>query len=259
MNATKKKSEVYQNKFFKCCICNKNLCPICKTNHNKEHLIIDYELKNFICNMHGERFTSYCNQCHKNLCDLCELDHNKNHKFIYHREIMTNIEIKNNLNKLRNSIDDYKNNLKDIIKMLNKTIDNLEIYYSISNNIINNYQKKNRNFQILNNLNNIDESNQKIIKDIDRIINEKEIDNKIKNIINIYNAMINKNNNNLIVERENKNNNMILKIDEDDYQLNYKAGSPSIKENFPLTPNIGLDKIEGNSYLNSILQCFCHI
>ena len=43
------------NQLYKCCNCN-NFCPICKLNHNKDHKLIDYKLKNYLCNMHGEKY-----------------------------------------------------------------------------------------------------------------------------------------------------------------------------------------------------------
>ena len=39
------KSNTYQNIFYRCNKCKKNLCPLCKDNHNKEHKIINYEKK----------------------------------------------------------------------------------------------------------------------------------------------------------------------------------------------------------------------
>ena len=53
----KNKLEISYNKLYICCECNIYLCPICKIEHNqgnKEHTIIDYELKNYFCNIHGE-------------------------------------------------------------------------------------------------------------------------------------------------------------------------------------------------------------
>ena len=129
----KNKSEVYKNQFYKCCKCNINLCPLCKSNHDKEHIIIDYELKYYICNIHGERYISYCKECKKNLCDMCELEHNENHNYINYREILPKNEISNNLKDLRKSIDNYKNTIQDIIKIFNETINYFEKYYELSN------------------------------------------------------------------------------------------------------------------------------
>ena len=191
----KNKLEIYDNKIYKCCNCNTNLCSLCKSNHNKEHIIIDYDLINYICKLHGERYTSYCKQCEKNICDICELEHNKNHNLIYHRDIVKNKE-NNNLNELKIKIDKLKHEVNDIISKLNTIINNLDIYYNI-NNIINNSNNniRNRNFQILININNIYKSNNIIINDINNIINENSINYKIKYLYEMYNKMIDKNSN----------------------------------------------------------------
>jgi len=44
----KDKSKTYNNEFFKCLKCNKNLCPLCKSKHDNKHEIIDIKL--FISN-----------------------------------------------------------------------------------------------------------------------------------------------------------------------------------------------------------------
>ena len=62
------KSNTYQNIFYRCNKCKKNLCPLCKDNHNKEHKIINYEEKDYICKEHNQKYTSYCEKCKKNLC-----------------------------------------------------------------------------------------------------------------------------------------------------------------------------------------------
>ena len=97
-NCNKNKLEIYNNKIYKCCNCNINLCPLCKSNHNKDHIIIDYELINYICKIHGERYISYCKECEKNICDICELDHNNKHNLINHRDIINNKD-NNNINE----------------------------------------------------------------------------------------------------------------------------------------------------------------
>ena len=47
------KNEIYNNQLYKCCKCKINICPLCKLKHNKEHKLIEYELKNYLCNIHG--------------------------------------------------------------------------------------------------------------------------------------------------------------------------------------------------------------
>ena len=70
------KENTYKNKFYNCISCNKNLCPLCKTKHDKDHNIIDYDLKNYICAIYNELFNSFCKKCKKNICILCEPEHN---------------------------------------------------------------------------------------------------------------------------------------------------------------------------------------
>ena len=57
---------------------------------------------------------------------------------------------------------------------------------------MNNYNIKNKNYEILMNINNLYNNNEKIIKDINEIINENNIENKIKYIYNIYDKMMRK-------------------------------------------------------------------
>lgn len=54
------------------------------SQHNKEHKIVDYEMKNYNCYIHGERFISFCIDCKNNLCDLCEIDHDEKHDIIFY-------------------------------------------------------------------------------------------------------------------------------------------------------------------------------
>ena len=76
------KSETTNNKFYKCLNCNINLCPLCESSHNKSHKKIGYEMKNNYCNIHGERYISYCEDCNQNLCDLCDFSKHNNKFFI---------------------------------------------------------------------------------------------------------------------------------------------------------------------------------
>ena len=50
------KSNSNNNIFYKCITCKKNICPLCKSNHDKLHKIINYDDKNYICNKHNEIF-----------------------------------------------------------------------------------------------------------------------------------------------------------------------------------------------------------
>jgi len=46
------KNKSYNKIFYRCNKCKMNICPICKSKHNKEHNIINYDEKNYICEMH---------------------------------------------------------------------------------------------------------------------------------------------------------------------------------------------------------------
>ena len=48
------KGNSHNNLFFICNTCNKNLCPLCKSIHEQNHKIINYDDKNYICNIHNE-------------------------------------------------------------------------------------------------------------------------------------------------------------------------------------------------------------
>ena len=49
----KNKGNTYNNEFYKCINCDINICPLCKTTHNNEHNIINFDKKKIICNKHG--------------------------------------------------------------------------------------------------------------------------------------------------------------------------------------------------------------
>ena len=92
------------------------------------------------------------------------------------------------MNNLKRIINKFKNNLEEIIIKLKKLQNNLDIYYNINNDIINNYEiNKNRNYNLLINLNNIN-------NDIDNEINKLKYGNNLNKILDLYNE-INEDNN----------------------------------------------------------------
>ena len=188
----RKKSETYNNSFFICVSCNKNLCPLCRSSHEKEHNIFDYEEKYFKCSLHSESYIFYCEQCKKNICIVCEKDH-INHKKISLGEIIPDKnKIEEEKNNLRNKLDELQKEIQIIINKFNNVLKNLDIYYNIIDDLASGYDIRKRNFQILKNLNDISEYNNNIIKDLNQIINEKDINIKFKSIMNIYDKINNK-------------------------------------------------------------------
>ena len=185
------KNETMDNKFFICLDCNINLCPLCKLNHiknEKKHLIIDYDIKNNVCNEHVERYILHCEKCNKDFCDNC--NHHNVHKVSFLFKYIKKVKIKRD--DLRIKIDKLKNELLTNIEntALNKIIQNLELYFNICDNIVKNFDKKGKNYYSLMNTQNINDFNEMIFEDIEKILNEKNIDNKNNLISNLYNKMI---------------------------------------------------------------------
>ena len=104
-----------------------NLCPLCKSIHNKKHSIINYDLKNYICNKHSETFVKYCEDCKIDLCFSC-LNEHKNHEIISYEDILISDEdelidikkLRNKIDNLKEVINKFKLNLEDIINKIEK-------------------------------------------------------------------------------------------------------------------------------------------
>ena len=201
----KNRNYIYNNELYICLNCKMNLCPLCKSSHDKNHYIIKYDNKNYICNKHNEIYTKYL--YNKNICMLCENEH-KNHKSLYYGELLTDIN-----DEIKEYIDKFKNEMKNIFDNI---INNIDIYYNIYKNIIDYYKKRKKNYEILQNINEFNRYNKIIIKDIKEIINVKDNNIKFKNIMNIYNKM---------------NNNKIYENKEEKRYDNYIIGEFEIKEN----------------------------
>ena len=185
----KNKSITFRNQFYRCLSCQKNLCPLCKDSHDKAHSIIDYDKKDYICEYHNDLFIKYCCSCKQNLCLLCK-DHNS-HECISFENIIPNIDdLKNGIIKLRTKLDKFDEKIKEIIYKMNKIKENMEIYYNICNNLVNKFENKNRNYELIQSLNEITSKNHNISKDIKIIIFEPII-KKFEILMDIYDKMIN--------------------------------------------------------------------
>ena len=197
----------YNNEFNKCFTCKMNLCPRCKTIHDNSHNIENYEKIYYICQKDDESYTKYCFKCKINFCSLCENEHITHETITLGNLIPDKSKLEDNLKNLRKHIDDLNSDIEDTkrelflkfeenvkklkleleenVRKLNKVKDNMEIYYKIMNDLFQNYNKKNRNFEILSNLNNF--KNHEILNDIDKIIEEENTETKFNYLLDLYN------------------------------------------------------------------------
>ena len=185
-NKNKGNSTNYE--FYKCLTCKQNLCVLCRSNHILNHKIINYDQKNYICEKHNEAFIKYCKGCKKNICYSCDEEH-EGHKTIFLGDIRPNIEkIKNNLLQIKAEVESFNKEINNMIKKLNELKDSINIYFEIYNNLTNNYDRQNRNYQILQILKKFDINNE-IFKSIREINGITNIKHKLFNIIALYNSI----------------------------------------------------------------------
>ena len=233
------KSNSYNNRFYRCGTCNKNICLLCKEKHNKEHIIIDYENKNYICNKHNESLVSYCEICRENLCIQCQMKH-----IISYMDIMPDIDkIRNKMKELKEIIEKFSKNLDNIINIFQNVKMYIEQYYIINNNIMTNYDINKRNYEIFNNVNNLNNIiNNKMIKDIIDIINEEDIKKKFKKIYDI-NEIIKEENEKRDIEIKSKNE---IKDDKEInliYKTEYKSKQKIFGKDFVKNNSINIELI----------------
>jgi len=206
------KGEAYANAFYRCINCKKNLCPLCKTTHskeNKEHKVINYEEKNYICETHKIVFNKYCKDCKSNLCLICGKEH-KNHAVVDFQDIiLTKEDLEKELKELNEYFCKLNSQIDDIIEKLRLVKDNLTTYSNIYNDIISNYNCENTNYELLCNINEFLNYNNTIKNDIDAIIKDDNFNNKFNGMIKMYEKMTNKN--------------TIINFEKDPRELKYKS------------------------------------
>ena len=170
-------------------VCKKNLCPICNSKHDKNHNVIDYDEKLFTCESHNEPYNLYCDTCKKDLCMTCQMEQ-KEHEIISYGTILPDVsKIKEETKNFCDKEEKLKNEIKEIIQKLNNLVNILDKYYGIYIDIINSYDKKKRNHSLLQNIDNITKNTNEIIEDINQIINKENINEKLKDMFNIYDKM----------------------------------------------------------------------
>ena len=151
----KNKNTTFNNEFYICSTCNKNLCPICKSNHDKNHKTINYDDKNYICKKHNDSFNTYCKICNENICITCEKEHSDHYIIDFRKIFINKEELVKSLEDLKNKIDEFKYKINIIKDILDNMINKLETYFIVNQNIIDNYNIKKRNYHKLQNLRNL--------------------------------------------------------------------------------------------------------
>ena len=120
----KNKGNTHNNEFYRCLDCKMNLCPSCKSLHDKNHNNINYENKNYFCEIHNEQYIEYCNNCKKNICKFCHNEHKK-HIITYYDLILPEINILNEkISEIKESIDKFNDFINNLIRKLNKLKEN---------------------------------------------------------------------------------------------------------------------------------------
>ena len=204
-NCDQTKYKAYNRLFYRCLECNINLCPLCKEKHSKDldHEIIDYNNIKYICEDHCDFYISYCKECKINLCMNCENKHNNKHHIISFKSILPEDNIKEELQEFRKKIDKLNANITEIKGILNKVYENMEIYYKIVYDIVNNYNKKQKNYEIMKNISLVKDFIK--VSDLNDIIDNNNNNDYIKKfdaLINMYNKM---NNIEIITNKKNIN------------------------------------------------------
>ena len=221
------KKEAYN--FYVCLTCKKDLCPLCMSKSHKEHDTIEYDKKNYICNVHNESFNSFCQKCNDNLCMFCESEHKDKENMIDYRDILPKKDIlKTQLNGLKNIFNKFKQRIKEITDILESINANIEIYYNINDNLIKNFEKKYRNFQILKNMNMIINNNSDFLNKLETLVNENKIVNffdKTMNMFKIINSQPKKN------EEQKKDDNNIIQQNKEYSNKKEKKENKNINEN----------------------------
>ena len=179
------KGNTHKNVFYKCCDCNINLCPLCNEFHDKSHTIIDYDQIPYYCEEHGDFYSKYCNKCKINICPSCEEEHSNHDGTYFGKIISKKKDLQAELDELKKYIDKFNRDFMEIMDILNNVKETFDTYYKIKKDIIENFNNKFKNYELLMNLKEIS-NNDDIIKDINQIISKDGVKNKFNSILKIY-------------------------------------------------------------------------
>ena len=201
----------YNLGFYKCLKCSyvvkfsQYFCKEHISSHDKRHIWVKYDKKNYFCEKHFKQFIKYCFTHHKNLCEDCEKDHKTD-----------NIEDYNcmtpNVDKLKESLTEMEENINTLKLVINRIKDSLDDtlrifkrYHYIAKDIIGKFElfnKELKNNRILKSLWNLQSSNIKMNNELTKIIDEESLLNKANLLLILYenNEAIYKKNMNEIID-----------------------------------------------------------
>jgi hypothetical protein len=198
-----------------------------------------------------------------NICTLC--DGHKNHnKILFSDNLLNKEELIKKKDELKSKINEFNSEIRILINILNEVSNKINIYYKIYEDIINNYDNKNRNYEIIYNINQI-QNNNNIINELNKIIESNNILEKYNNIFNIYKKM-NHDEINIIYNIKDKNevklfgndfvernqNNLKLIIDGKEQDIIYKYNIENNNNKDIL--EIKLKGITNVTYMNNMFQ-----
>ena len=180
----------FNNEFYFCLTCKNKLCPICKSNHDSNHIITKYDNKDKLCEIHNDTFTKFCKQCKNNICMNCENMH-KNHSSVYFGDLLPEESEIKEMKEFKAYLDKFNKDIDNMIKMLGNVKENINLYYNICNNYIDN-NINNKNYHTITNIKEMINNNKKFFRELKIILIENKIENRFKRLIDIY-YNINKN------------------------------------------------------------------
>ena len=165
------------------------MCPFWRVKHDKNHNIINYNIKDYICFEHNEAYKYYCSECKKNICSKCEPTHESHNISTFKSH---------NKGQLLDEIDNFNIDIYNLDKSIIEIIEKfpyfkykINLYKGLFKDMINNYENENLNYQVTQNIKEILDFKKCISNDILTIINESDINKKVKYIINLYYKMNN--------------------------------------------------------------------
>ena len=187
--------------FYKCNLCNLNLCQNCNDNHmiEQKHETIEYKDLNYRCKTHYELYNYYCKSCHKDLCPNCLYEHKfeLKHNIISLEKLLPDKkELLENFKNLENIINEINSNITEMIQRLQKVQKALTSLKNIAKDLIDNYNPHKRRYILLNNIKNF--KYDYVIKDLNEIKNENDNNIRFKKIMDLCDKIICRNMLNII-------------------------------------------------------------